>query len=509
MTAPALLPQRVTTSEPDIVPTHDLLLLSDIHLGTDIKRKTLRRAGSLEALAAIDAMDRSLAAFLDDYANRAENGRPWRLLIDGDAIDFIGIDVTPRDVGTAGSFALSPDEELYGLNPSEERCAWMMRLVLLRHPLFFRHLALFLARGNDLVIVRGNHDAALFWPAVQRTFVEGLLDAGRTAGLAAEPLAQVATSVRFEDWFYLEPGRIYVEHGHAHDEYCADPGVSATDRQRPDHLSQPVSTLVLRYFGNRFPTLDLDEVDQWTPWQFVRWAFVLENPVKVGWSFLNMLVLLLLPPLRKKLRAVRRQKSQAETDAEADEITGEIELASRARSRLHKSVQGAERFAVGVARLVRRTARIDLGQIIQMLYLDRIATMTGGLAMGVGFLQLDASWPMRLGLVGALLAGAVFIDQHLKTTRTVAMGPKLRNAADEISKLIHVPLVVMGHSHRAVDTLLADGHTRYVNLGTWMGASNTALAAQKGLPHLVVRGQDAQFLRWHPKWAATPKPSGS
>jgi UDP-2,3-diacylglucosamine pyrophosphatase LpxH len=78
------------------------------------------------------------------------------------------------------------------------------------------------------------------------------------------------------------------------------------------------------------------------------------------------------------------------------------------------------------------------------------------------------------------------------------VGPKLRSAADELAGLVHVPLVVMGHSHKAVDTILADGTTRYVNLGSWLSAARPEVAAQRGLPHLVVRGSAAELLRWHP-----------
>jgi UDP-2,3-diacylglucosamine pyrophosphatase LpxH len=487
-------PDRAGTTESD----HDLLLFSDIHLGSDLKKKDLRRAGSIEALRGDDAIDRALGGFLDDYAERARPGRRWRLILDGDVVDFIGMNVTPRDIPGPAGFDALEHEEIYGLDPGADRCAWMMRQVVRRHPIFFERLAAFLARGNDLVIIRGNHDAAFFWPEVQRTFVSGVLDGGRRAGLSVQALSYVATAVQFEDWFYLEPGRIYAEHGHAHDEFCADPGVSPTDFRRPDLLSQPTSTLTLRYFGNRFPTLDLDEVDQWTLGQFLRWAFVTENPVRVGLAFANTVALLLLPFLRRALRSFRRSRSAHDAMPEIREVTGEHEIAARIRDRLARHLHGAERFAVGVARLVRRTARVEVKDILQMLYLDRAANLSGGVFCCVGCVALNVPWSVRLGMVAALLTGALLFDQHLKVTRSVSIGPKLRRAADDIAALLDVPVVVMGHSHKAVDTVLADGKTRYVNLGTWMGAAQPARAAEHGLPHLVIRDGPAEFLRWYP-----------
>jgi UDP-2,3-diacylglucosamine pyrophosphatase LpxH len=474
------------------------LLFSDVHLGSDLKRLDLRRAGSIEALRSNDPLDQALGGFLDDYAERVRPGRTWRLVIDGDLVDFIGMNVTPRDIKDVATFELSPEEEMYGLEPGSDRCAWLMRQVLLRHPVFFRHLALFLSRGNDVVLIRGNHDSAFFWPEVQRTFVQGLVAAGREEGLSEDVLAHVASAVHFEDWFYLEPGRLYAEHGHAHDEFCADPGVRPTDALRPHLLSQPTSTLVLRYFGNRFPTLDLDDVDQWTAWQFLRWAFVTENPLRVALAFVNTVALLMLPFVRRAMRRVRRSKTAHEQPHDVEEITGEIEIASRVREQLARSVHEAERFALGIARLVRRTAQVDVSDVLQMLYLDRAAALGGGLFCCAGCVALNVPWSVRGGLALLLLGGALFLDKHFKVTRSVAIGPKLRRAADDLARLIDVPLVVMGHSHKAVDTVLADGRTRYVNLGSWIGAAQPARAASLGLPHLVIRDGPAELLRWYP-----------
>jgi UDP-2,3-diacylglucosamine pyrophosphatase LpxH len=477
----------------------DLLVFSDVHLGSDLKRQDLRRAGSFSALVARDAMDKALGGFLDDYAGRSLPGQPWRLILNGDLVDFIGINLTPRDVAMKEEFTLSPEEEMYGLEPGPERCVFLMRLVLLRHPYFFQRLAAFLAAGHELIVIRGNHDAAFFWPEVQAVFTAGLVEAARAAGVDEAGVVRVTESVRFEDWFYLEPGRIYIEHGHAHDEYCADPGVRPVESDRPDRLSQPVSTLTLRYFANRFPTLDLDDVDQWTAWQFIRWACVIENPVRVGWAFLQATVLLLLPTLRRSLRRMRRARAQTGPPVGEEDVTNEKEIAARVRARLAQGVHEAERLAFGVARLVRRSAQVDVMGVMRMLYLDRAATLGVGVMLSASCMAVSAPWTVRLALAGILLAMALVADHHLKATRKVAVGPKLRSAADELSPLMGVPLVVMGHSHKAVDTILADGTTRYVNLGSWLSATRPDVASRLGLPHLVVRGGSAELLRWRPR----------
>lgn len=478
---------------------HDLLLFSDVHLGADLKRSELAKAGSFEALVERDGVDLEAGTMLDHYRRRAQ-GRRWRLVLAGDLVDFIGMNVVPADVGDTAPFEATEAEVAWGLEPRPDRCAWMMSLVVRRHPGFFQSLAAFLADGHELVLIRGNHDAAFFFPEVQRAFRQGLLDAARDTGISLDPAR--ADAIVFEDWFHLEPGRIYVEHGHVHDEACSDPGGHFVVPGRPDHLSQPVSTLTLRYFGNRFPSLDLDNVDQWKAFDFLKWAFVKENPLRIARAFAYTMMLLLLPSVRRALRARRRSKTtrvpQTLNPMAFDEDAEDLELVKRAMGRLTCGVVQAEAAAKALARRVTRTARMSVAGILRMFCLDRMAAMGAGFALSAGSVALETSWTTRLIIVGALLVGGLLLERHLAAARQVSIGPKLRGAADELAPHLGVPLVVMGHSHKAVDTRLADG-TRYVNLGSWLGAAAPARSSvdSPGFPHLVVRaGQSAEFLRW-------------
>lgn len=494
---------EVTTHNIDDGAQHDLLLFSDVHLGADLKRSELARAGSFQALVARDGIDREAGAMLDHYRRQAQ-GRRWRLVLAGDLVDFIGMNVVPADVGDDAPFEASEAEVVWGLEPRPDRCAWMMSLVVRRHPGFFRSLAAFVADGHELVIIRGNHDAAFFFPEVQHAFRQGLVDTAAQAGVSLDPA--LVDAVVFEDWFHLEPGRIYVEHGHVHDEACSDPGGHFVVPGRPDHLSQPVSTLTLRYFGNRFPSLDLDNVDQWKALDFLKWAFVKENPFRIAAAFAYTMTLLLLPSMRRTLRARRRSRTGKTTrppnPMAFDEDAEDLELVKRAMGRLTCGVVQAEAAARALARRVTRTARMSVAGILRMFCLDRMAAMGAGFALSAGSVALETTWTTRLAIVGGLLVGGFVLERHLAAARQVSIGPKLRGAADELAPHLGVPLVVMGHSHKAVDTRLADG-TRYVNLGSWLGAAGPSSVEGPGFPHLVVRaGQSAEFLRWRRPAAA-------
>src|SRR5690349_3506756 len=184
---------------------HNLLAISDLHLGCDLKAGGKAQRSS--------SFDTQLAEFLDFHANNQRGGKPWRLLLNGDIVDFVAITVTP---GPEASFEVSADEREFGLAPEESKCVWKLRKVFERHPLVFDALARFLQKGNSLHIIRGNHDAEFHWPAVQAELKAHLAD---RAGLEGFGRRRFERRIEFHPWFYLEPGFFYAEHGNAHDCY--------------------------------------------------------------------------------------------------------------------------------------------------------------------------------------------------------------------------------------------------------------------------------------------------
>src|SRR6202022_330868 len=69
---------------------HNLLAISDLHLGCD-----LRNGMKKEVWGRPRPADGPLASFLDWHATHRLGNKPWRLILNGDIVDFISITTTP------------------------------------------------------------------------------------------------------------------------------------------------------------------------------------------------------------------------------------------------------------------------------------------------------------------------------------------------------------------------------------------------------------------------------
>src|SRR5262249_35269809 len=128
----------------------NILIISDLHLGEDLKP-----AMGKAALPHLSILERELAAFLDHHRKTRRDGLPWHLIVNGDMVDFQSVCLLPA----AGDDVGAPDDHVYGLGTRPAAALRKMERVLERHPGVFRALARFVAAGNRLSIVVGNHDA--------------------------------------------------------------------------------------------------------------------------------------------------------------------------------------------------------------------------------------------------------------------------------------------------------------------------------------------------------------
>lgn len=456
----------------------NLLVLSDVHLGCDLVQHA-RPDAPARGRASV-RRDRELCALLDWYRERPVGGRPWRLIIAGDLVDFVGMSVSPG--ADALSVELTEEEVEHGLGSSEDHTLAKLRYVAEHHSEVFAALARFAASGNTVVVVRGNHDVDFHWRAVQEEF----------AAIVTRHDARAEGSVEFADWFYYEEGRVFIEHGHQYDDYCSH-----------DHLLHPVlpgdprrsfrslSDILLRYVVR--PTRGLTESghEKATALDYLRFGARLgsRGMLALGGRFVVAIAALI---------AVWR-----------DHFSDAARWVQKEHERRMALLAEARQISViklrALASLQRPPVTRSLLRILAGVMLDRVAMATFAL-IALAALVI-ARWTPELGIAISLLALGVVALSWLWRRARGAIEPSaaLREGAARVAALFPTALVVMGHTHLPEIRTLREGeaaHT-YVNLGAWAeedAPDGTAPHLPASRTHLVVLEEDGEpaalLLRW-------------
>ncbi|GAC1342433.1 MAG: hypothetical protein NVSMB23_15120 [Myxococcales bacterium] len=459
---------------------YNMLVVSDLHLGCELK------AGGREIRRA--TLDRQLASFIDWHAENRTDGRPWRLILNGDIVDFVAITLTPPP-GEATPFPISAEERQYGLAPEEAKCVWKLARVAERHDEVFDALGRFLQKGNSIHIVRGNHDAEFHWPAVQAEFRRLVI--ARTGASRPALCRRLASAIEFHAWFYLEPGFFYAEHGNAHDRYSLQTGFFApvAEAERSEEMALPLSSQVLRFFVNRYTQgEDLDDADTWGVVEYLKWVFKMGNPLQIAADYFMMVFRLTYPVLRQSLRLSRKVARAA--GRAMDRQLGEDDRLVAVRQLLGRFVGASEAQVRSLLAVASRPAEQSLFDSAQLFYLDRMLLSLVCLGGAVEALRLPVGWGLRLAAFAAV--GIVFgaLNGILARQRKTDAHPLLLQAARRVAEIFDVRYVVMGHSHRAVSEPVGTS-ARYFNTGSWTNARQS-----EGFPHVCVEGRVAELRRW-------------
>jgi UDP-2,3-diacylglucosamine pyrophosphatase LpxH len=423
----------------------DYLMLSDIHLGSDIVTHLRPWAATSWLLREAD-VDRRLVSLLEHYRVERSEGRRWRLIIAGDFLDLVGVSLSPSgdDVFTKPT----PEEVRHGLGSAADHVVHKLHAIAARHPTVFGALARFLAEGNSLVVVRGNHDIELHWRSAQRALVEAIVQ-------HAAPEARTALASRIEicPWFYAVDGLLYVEHGHEFDAMCSygDPLLPVCVKDPKRIRSTPFSVL-LRHVAR--PTRGL-------------------SSASYGYVGMGAYAVLLLHLGLVGSGQIAVRYARACTRLVSERFVRAVDGGRRHMQRAQASFR---RFAVhsGVS-----TARLEalreiyvapavqnLSLILRKLYLDRIAAGMLALAALAVALIVGGYTTRTVGALcaipAALFAGYAWIGSGSNTSPKASM----QHGAERIAGLFKARWVVMGHTHEPVISQVAPD-ARYVNLGSW------------------------------------------
>ncbi len=431
-----------------------LLIVSDMHLGRDPRPIT----GFSHSHRPTPEFDENFVALVDHYTGGSEP--TWRLVLGGDCIDFVEVVVRPEaETPLRLSFEVTKEEKALGLGSEAERAKVKLEMTVEYHRALFARLARFVRAGGELLMIRGNHDAEMFWGKVQRFLRQRLAELAFegekfSVDEMLERRAEFQSRIHFVPWCYVEPGRVYLEHGHQYDPYCSFDHqlypVSPTD---PRQIDTPLFMFAMRYFVNRLSDFASHYADFWTVKDYLRWFrqrgfsgvfYTLYMAGEAATRSVHYAALFWLGRVGayENEHARRLEEEAARYDVPVESL--------RRIDELHYTP---------VTR--------NLPELMRLLFLDRLLLGLGaGLTLLFWLLIFDNPWMELLG-VGTVLLAAFAANRRLEPRRFLLPGPRQAYAAREIADLLGVRVVAMGHSHQRRKVDLGEGRF-YVNTGCWL-----------------------------------------
>ena len=453
------------------------LVVSDLHL-SDAERNPAGR---------FFHFDEDFADFLRHYRLSYVGQRRWRLIIDGDFIEFFQV-TEPPEPGERllRGVTLTASDRRFFPGTEWEKSVWKLDRVLRSHPQLLLALGRFLLAGNEIYVLRGNHDVEMFWPQVQDHFRLVLAQHHPADMTYLEMKAAVQARLHFRPWFYLEKDLLYVEHGCQYDPFCTNErNLCPVVPDKPSQIHLPFSAFSMRYFAARMAVVDPAAIENVNSIPRYLGRLLARHPLQafvIPYYYVEMIV--------RTLRKVNRRAPAAEREVAAREAAAREEL-----ERMYDLPPAPVAALEGL-----REAPIlgSLPATVKSFSLDMI---TAGLA------TTAAIWlatPRSRGgrLAATLLSGLVVAGLTagwVRRASTINDHRNLREIARRIADIVGVRYVVFGHSHEPDAYRLSEAGDRwYFNVGTWV----PNLQEGQFIYMHVLRddGGAAQLMRWNRKW---------
>lgn len=267
--------QSLHTQEETIVPVQSegraVFVLSDLHLAGGLNTN-----GNYEGTENFYA-DQSFERFLNHLQEKVQ-GKGGLLFINGDFIDYLRIRNIPQTeddfrcwkeilekIGVNKTVeelksSIVKKEKEYGLKTDDYKSVWKLYVCMQGHKILFNRLAQWIADGNELYIVKGNHDLEWHWPKIHEYLRLALAEK-----IASEKNIQFETihrffekRVQFSDHAFLIDNKIHIEHGHPYERTTVVAGPTTFNDGK--ELNLPFGSFFNRYLINRlelaYPYLD-------------------------------------------------------------------------------------------------------------------------------------------------------------------------------------------------------------------------------------------------------------
>ena len=452
------------------------LVVSDLHLH-EVERHPAGR---------LFYFDQDFADFLRHYRLAYVGPRRWRLIIDGDFIEFFEI-VQPPDADDPllRGVTLTADDRRFFPGTEWQKSVWKLDRVLRSHPQLLLALGRFLLAGNEIYILRGNHDLELFWPQVQDHFRLVLAQHHPADTTYRDMKAAVQERLHFLPWFYLERDLVYVEHGCQYDPFCTNEhNLCPVIPDKPRQLQLPFAAFTMRYFAARMAMIDPAAIENVNSVPGYLGRLIAKNPLQalqMPYYYAEMII--------RTLRKVNRPTPEAARAVAAGEADVRRELVEK---------YGVPPSALAAIEDLRATPILgSLRTTIKSFSLDLVV---GGIAAAVA---IWLATPRTLGgrmtatsLCGLLAAGLT--AGWVRRASTINDHRNLRDIARRIADTLGVRYVVFGHSHEPdAYRLPPEANREYFNVGTWVPNMN-----EGHFVFLQISRESegsAQLMRWNRK----------
>lgn len=453
------------------------LVVSDLHL-SDAERNPAGR---------FFHFDEDFADFLRHYRLSYVGQRRWRLIIDGDFIEFFQVTEPPEpgDRLLRGVTLTASDRRFFP-GTEWEKSVWKLDRVLRSHPQLMLALGRFLLAGNEIYVLRGNHDVEMFWPQVQDHFRLVLAQHHPADTTYLEMKAAVQARLHFRPWFYLEKDLLYVEHGCQYDPFCTNErNLCPVVPDKPSQIQLPFSAFAMRYFAARMALVDPAAIENVNSIPGYLGRLLTRHPLQafvIPYYYVEMIV--------RTLRKVSRRAPDAEREVAAREAAARDEL---------EQMYDLPPAPVAALEALREAPILgSLPVTVKSFSLDII--MAGLATAAAIWLATPRSRNGRLAatmLSGLLVAGLT--AGWVRRASTINDHRNLREIARRIADIVGVRYVVFGHSHEPDAYRLSEAGDRwYFNVGTWV--PNLQEGHFIYMHVLRDAGGAAQLMRWNRKW---------
>ena len=370
----------------------NILVISDLHLGFKYFS---------------EEVENNLVSFIEYYTKHKHNKRHWKLIINGDMFEFLGS--IPRKyfdkyVWDEGYIELIQDT---------------LDVIFEKHEKFLAVLANFVVEGNELLIIRGNHDPELNVARISRRVKELLFSL--TENRTIDSRGKFFNNIKFEPYAYYEPGNIHIEHGHMYDMFNA---WQIKDENYTLH-DLPFGTYFTRGLRSYFHSMALFQMENCNVFRIFKWMYV----KKLSWKFLLLLPLIYASILISCFRGYFNKKNNQELPNRFKDLVKLWALPN------YTSILG----------------------IAGAVYLDKV--FFGCLALLLA--AIIGGWEGFIIGGSFVLIGEVIGRSMLTRYQIPKINKHIRDVSTKVADTLCVPLVVFGHTHRA------DLGDRYINLGAW------------------------------------------